>query len=86
MKKKKEEKKDAKSYKINLAETFEVTFIRDGAKFKKGNTTEVNLALASKFVRQGKIEYTAELKEAAEKAGCADLFKVTKTSKKSEIV
>lgn len=66
---------------MNLTKRYEVTFIADGAVYKKGEKCEVNLALASKFFKQGKITPTSKMLEDAKELGCEDLFVKGKTTK-----
>ena len=77
--------KDVKSFSMDLSKVYEVIFIKDGKVFKTGDTTNVNLALASKFIQQGKIDYTPELKEAAKKAKCEEIFIVKKKEKEHKL-
>ena len=75
----------SKEYKMNLCKKYEVEFIKDGAVHKNGAKIMVNMALASKFYRQGKINVSSTLREDAKKLGCDDLFpKPSKAGKTEE--
>ena len=50
-----------KEYRINLTKRYNVTFVKDGVKYKTGDEVSVGMALASKFYAEGKIEATNEL-------------------------
>lgn len=70
-----------KEYNMNLTKQYEVEFIKDGAVYKKGEKCMVNLALASKFAKQGKIVPTSKMMEDAKELGCEELFPKTKALK-----
>lgn len=61
-------------YKMDLCKRYEVVFAKDGAKHKAGDKVLVNMPLAFKFFKQGKIKATPELLAEAEKQGCKELF------------
>ena len=69
-----------KEYNMNLTKQYKVAFIKDGAKYKSGDEVSMNLALASKFFKQGKIEPTNEMIEDAKRLGCDELFKKSRKS------
>lgn len=64
-----------KEYNMNLTKRYKVTFVRDGVRFKKGDTTEVNMPAAVGLFQSGKINATNELLEDAKVQGCEELFR-----------
>ena len=63
-----------KEYAMNLCKQYEVEFVKDGAVYKKGDKVMVNMALASKFFKHGKISVPNALREDAKALGCDELF------------
>lgn len=64
-----------KEYNVNLTKRYTVEFIKDGAVYKKGDKTDVNMCLASKLYNEGRINIPNKLREDAEELGCGELFK-----------
>lgn len=61
--------------KVNLTKTYEVEFAKDGHVYKKGDKVSVNMLLAAKFFRDGRIaSVPSALTEDARKIGAEDLF------------
>lgn len=69
---------EGKTYKINLSELYAVTFTKQHGAFKKGDTSNVSLPLALKFVKLGVVTATSEIKEAAKKAGVESFMEAEK--------
>lgn len=67
-----------KEYNMNLTKRYKVTFVRDGVRFKKGDTTEVNMPLAAGLFKDGKINTTNEMLEDAKALSCEELFQKKK--------
>ena len=63
-----------KEYIMNLTKRYKVTFLRDGARYKKGDSITVGMAVASRLYADGKIEPTTELIADAKVYGCEELF------------
>ena len=74
-----------KEYRINLTKRYNVTFVKDGVKYKTGDEVSVGMALASKFYAEGKIEATNELINDARALGCEELFTKGKSAKKATV-
>lgn len=72
-----------KEYKMNLTKRYEVTFVKDGTKYKSGDKVLVGMPLASRFYSEGKIEATNELLNDAKTLGCEELF--TKRKRKETV-
>lgn len=70
-----------KEYKMNLTKRYEVTFVKDGTKYKSGDKVLVGMPLASRFYSEGKIEATNELLNDAKALGCEELFTKRKRKK-----
>ena len=64
-----------KEYRINLTKRYNVTFVKDGVKYKTGD----------KFYAEGKIEATNELINDARALGCEELFTKRKSAKKDTV-
>ncbi len=61
--------------KVNLTKRYEVEFAKDTEFHKKGEKVLVNMCLASKFFKDGRISsIPPKLMEDAEALGCKDLF------------
>lgn len=69
---------DGKSYRINLSELYTITFTKPHGAFKKGDTSNVSLPLALKFVKLGVATATSEIKEAAKKVGIESYMEAEK--------
>lgn len=65
---------EKKTYAIDLCKRYEVTFVKDGAVYKAGDTAKVGMVMAIKLYREGKIKATTELMEDAKKMGGEELF------------
>lgn len=63
-----------KEYKMDLCKRYEVTFVKDGAKYKAGDKAMVGMVMATRLYRDGKIKATTELMEDAKKMGGEELF------------
>lgn len=63
-----------KEYNMDLHKQYEVEFIKDVNFFKKGDKTSVNMPLASKFFKDGKIRVPNNLMQDAKDLGCEELF------------
>jgi len=72
-----------KEYNMNLTKRYEVTFVKDGTKYKSGDKVMVGMPLASRFYAEGKIEVTNELLNDAKASGCEELF--TKRKRKEAL-
>ncbi len=72
-----------KEYKMNLTKRYEVTFVKDGTKYKSGDKVSVGMPLASRFYAEGKIEVSSELLNDAKALGCEELF--TKRKRKEAV-
>lgn len=66
-------------YKINSAKRYEVTFVKDTARFKTGDKTMVGMVLAIKFLNLGLVKADREFYADAKAAGCDELIKKQKT-------
>lgn len=71
-----------KAYEMDLSEVFKVIFTKDFGAFKKGDTSYVSLPLAMKFTKMGVVENSIEISNAAEKYGCNDFIRQTKSNVK----
>lgn len=70
---------EKKTYAIDLCKRYEVTFVKNGAVYKAGDTAMVGMVMATKLYREGKIKATTELLEDAKKMGGEELFAAKKT-------
>lgn len=71
----------AKGYNFNLVKRYKVTFIKDASFYKKDDEVEIGMALAAKFVREGKISPTPELLADAKELKCEEAFSLDKRNK-----
>lgn len=76
MKRTRQKNEDKKGYKFDLSEVYEVTFKKKTKYHEAGEKTLVSLPIAIKFVNDGRIELTPEVREAAEKAGMTELINI----------
>ncbi len=74
-----------KEYRINLTKRYNVTFVKDGVKYKTGDEVSVGMALARKFYAEGKIEATNELINDARALGCEELCTKRNSAKKDTV-
>ena len=65
---------EKKSYNMNLTKRYTVTFVKNGVRYKKGDTAEVNMPTAHELFKSGKISVPAELLKDAREQGCEELF------------
>lgn len=63
-----------KGYKFDLSEIYEVAFKKETKYHRLGEKDFVSLPIAIKFANEGKVDLTPEIKEAANKAGMAELI------------
>lgn len=70
-------------YNVNLSKRYEVEFVKDHALYKKGDKAQMNMCLASKLYKAGKIAIPEKLRMDAEELGSAGMFK---KNAKSDIV
>ena len=63
-----------KPYKVDIVKRYAVTFLKDGARYKKGDTAQVSMMVAAKLARDGRITPTKELLEDAKALGSEGLF------------
>lgn len=62
------------SYKVSLTKRYPVTFLKDGVRYKKGDTANVSMMVAAKLTSDGRIAPTSELLADAKEYGCEELF------------
>lgn len=67
-----------KEYKVSLTKRYPVTFVKDGVRYKKGDTAQVSMMVASKLASDGRITPTPELLADAKEYGCEELFNKAK--------
>lgn len=70
-----------KSFKVDLVKRYEVEFVKDHALYKKGDKATMNMCLASKLYKAGKISIPNKLREDAKELGSEAMFKTSKDSK-----
>lgn len=66
-------------YKINSEKRYEVTFVKDTARFKTGDKTMAGMVLAIKFLNWGMVKADREFYADAKAAGCDELIEKQKT-------
>lgn len=73
-----------KEYNMNLTKRYKVTFVKDGAVYKKGDIVEINMPTAANFFKEGKIDIPQELISDAKDMGCDELF-ISKKNKQESL-